>query len=169
MVSSFPVDLFSLLGVNAILGRTILPSDEKAPGQSPLVVIGYDYWREIRARSRSGWEEDRAEQLSLHHYRCDAAGVLRLAAGQRIDVSVPLNMAAQVRPDFAMAGTPYDVFTAPFRNWLYVMARLKPGVANDRARKPTWSRSSRDPCARPREGLTGLPYDSPAVRQSFLH
>src|ERR1700728_4193638 len=36
---------FSVLGVRAILGRTILPIDEVTPGQNPVAVIGYDYWR----------------------------------------------------------------------------------------------------------------------------
>jgi putative ABC transport system permease protein len=38
-------DYFSVLGVRAILGRTMLPIDERVPGQNPVAVIGYDYWR----------------------------------------------------------------------------------------------------------------------------
>src|SRR6202453_4507118 len=36
---------FSELGVKAALGRSILPVDESVAGQSPVAVIGYDYWR----------------------------------------------------------------------------------------------------------------------------
>jgi hypothetical protein len=36
---------FSVLGVRAIRGRTILPIDASVAGQNPVAVIGYDYWR----------------------------------------------------------------------------------------------------------------------------
>ena len=36
---------FTVLGVRAIKGRTILPADESVEGQNPVAVIGYDYWR----------------------------------------------------------------------------------------------------------------------------
>jgi putative ABC transport system permease protein len=36
---------FSLLGVRAELGRTLLPSDEIAPGRHPVVVLGDGLWR----------------------------------------------------------------------------------------------------------------------------
>ena len=71
-------EYFSLLGVNAILGRTILPADEKAPGQSPLAVIGYDYWRERFALDPEVVGKKIVLNNSpVHHHRCDAAGVLR--------------------------------------------------------------------------------------------
>ena len=37
-------NLFSLLGVNAIKGRTFVPDDGKNP-QAPVIVIGYDLWQ----------------------------------------------------------------------------------------------------------------------------
>ena len=36
---------FTVLGVGAAQGRTILPIDESLAGQAPVAVIGYDYWR----------------------------------------------------------------------------------------------------------------------------
>ena len=161
-------EYFSLLGVQAILGRTILPGDEKAPGQSPVAVIGYDYWRERFALD----PEVVGKKIVLNNSPFTIVGVtppefFGLEPGARIDVSVPLNMVAQVRPDFAAPGTPYDVFTAPFRNWLYVLARLKPGVAKEQALanlEPIFARTRRESA----EGLSGLPFDSPAVRRAFV-
>jgi predicted permease len=161
-------EYFSLLGVHAILGRTILPADEKAPGQSPVAVIGYDYWRQ-----RFALDPDVVgKKIVLNNSPFTIIGVtppefFGLEPGARIDVSVPLSMVAQVRSDFASPGTPYDVFTAPFRNWLYVMARLKPGVTKERALaslEPIFARTMRESA----EGLSGLPFDSPAVRRAFL-
>src|SRR5262249_40323108 len=36
---------YSVLGVNAALGRTIAPDDDRAPGESPVCVISYNYWQ----------------------------------------------------------------------------------------------------------------------------
>ena len=38
---------FQALGVGAQLGRTLLPSDDVAPGQHPVAVIGDGLWRRI--------------------------------------------------------------------------------------------------------------------------
>ena len=43
---------FSVLGVRAIRGRTILPVDASVAGQNPVAVIGYDYWRSRLALDR---------------------------------------------------------------------------------------------------------------------
>jgi predicted permease len=161
-------EYFSLLGVQAILGRTILPADEKAPGQSPVAVIGYDYWRQRFALDPAVL----GKKIVLNNSPFIIIGVtppefFGIEPGARIDVSVPLNMVAQVRSDFASPGTPYDVFTAPFRNWLYVLARLKPGVTQERALanlEPIFARAMRESA----ESLSGLPFDSPAVRRAFL-
>jgi len=36
---------FAVLGVNALLGRTITEEDDKVPGAHPVVVISYRYWQ----------------------------------------------------------------------------------------------------------------------------
>ena len=36
---------FSMLGVGAALGRTLVPSDATDPGAAPVAVLGYDAWR----------------------------------------------------------------------------------------------------------------------------
>src|SRR6266540_4579212 len=36
---------FSTLGVKAVLGRTLTPDDDTAPGANPVVLIGYDIWQ----------------------------------------------------------------------------------------------------------------------------
>ena len=38
-------NFFSMLGVGAALGRTLLPSDAVEPGGAPVLVLGYDSWR----------------------------------------------------------------------------------------------------------------------------
>src|SRR5262245_62697184 len=36
---------YSVLGVDAALGRTITPDDDQAPGESPVCVISFNYWQ----------------------------------------------------------------------------------------------------------------------------
>src|SRR5215472_3044377 len=36
---------FSVLGVNALMGRTLSPEDDDAKGKHPVAVVGYDFWQ----------------------------------------------------------------------------------------------------------------------------
>jgi predicted permease len=38
-------EYFQMLGVNAAIGRTLLPKDSRSPGSSPAVVLGYTMWQ----------------------------------------------------------------------------------------------------------------------------
>ena len=153
---------FTTLGVKAILGRTILPSDESVAGQNPVAVIGYDYWR-------SRFALDPAivgKRVVLNNSLFTVVGVTQpefygLQPGERIDISVPLTTITVVRSDFAAPGTPYDVLKAPFRNWLYVIGRLQPGVSKERATanlQPLFAQSLREAA----DSLHGLPLDQPS-------
>src|SRR5882757_3112944 len=37
---------FSVLGIGTILGRAIGPEDDRVPDGHPVVVLGYDYWKQ---------------------------------------------------------------------------------------------------------------------------
>jgi hypothetical protein len=43
---------FSVLGVNTILGRSITPDDDRAPGAGPVAVISYGFWQRAFGGSR---------------------------------------------------------------------------------------------------------------------
>jgi predicted permease len=45
LVSYVTGNYFSSLGLKPYLGRLILPSEGQAPGASPVIVLGYDYWK----------------------------------------------------------------------------------------------------------------------------
>src|SRR5258706_15998325 len=45
---------FSLLGVKPELGRLLIPEDTSTNGASPVVVLGYRYWRQRLAADTSG-------------------------------------------------------------------------------------------------------------------
>jgi predicted permease len=159
---------FSVLGVRAIRGRTILPLDEFVAGQNPVAVIGYDYWR-----SRFALDPNIVgKKVLLNNAPFTIVGVTEpefygVQPGARIDVSVPLTTMVLVNPAFAAAGTPVDVLKSPLRNWLYVMGRLQPGVAKETAAaglQPVFAQLMRDTAA----ALAGQPGDSLARRQGIL-
>jgi predicted permease len=161
-------DYFLVLGVQAVLGRTFTREDEKAAGQNPVAVISYSYWRERFALDPNII----GTRIAVNNSPFTVIGVtppefFGVQPGDQVDVSVPITMTAQVRPDFSDAGSPYDVLTAPFRNWLYVMGRLRPEVSRSQAEarlQPVFRQCTREAAA----GLSGLPFDSPSARRAFL-
>jgi len=147
---------FTVLGVTANPGRTLAPEDNRVAGGSAVAVIGYDYW--TRRFNRDPSVVGRA--ITLNGSPFTIIGVtppefFGLEPGESVDISIPITMVAQVQPEFAAAGSPYDILNAPFRNWLYVMARLKnesgpPGaVAN---LEPVYDQAKRQA----EEGLEGV-------------
>jgi predicted permease len=159
---------FSVLGVKAIRGRTILPIDESAAGQNPVAVIGYDYWRLRFALDPNIV----GEKVLLDNAPFTIIGVTEpefygVQPGARIDVSIPITTMVLVNPAFAAAGTPADVLNSPMRNWLYVMGRLQPGVSREKATaslQPVFAQLKREAAA----SLAGQSVDSPALRQAVL-
>jgi predicted permease len=160
---------FTTLGVKTALGRTILPMDESTPGQNPVAVIGYDYWR-----TRFALDPDIVgKHVLINNVPITIVGVTEpefygLQPGDRVQVSIPITMIGSVFPGFADAGGFADCLRAPFRNWLHVIGRLQPGFTREQATAslaPVFAQSTREAA----EGLAGLPIDSPAVRQTLLN
>jgi predicted permease len=159
---------YSVLGVNTILGRTITPADDQVTGGGPVAVISYGYWTERFNRDPSAV----GKAIVLNGSPFTLIGVtppefFGLEPGDSVDVSIPISMVAKVRPDWAATGTPYSVLSAPFRNWLHLMARLKSGVTEERALANS-DAIFRQAMRIAAEGLVGLPFDSPRSRQMFL-
>jgi putative ABC transport system permease protein len=113
---------YSVLGVNAVLGRTILPDDDRAPGQSPVCVISYNYWQ----RRFAGDPAVVGKAIRLGGSPFTIIGVtppefFGLEIGSSLDISVPLMMQQQVMPgisSFVDGESPNTYFR--------LMGRLKP-------------------------------------------
>ena len=99
---------YSVLGVNAALGRTILPDDDRAPGESPVCVISFDYWQ----RRFAGDPAVVGKTIHLRGAPFTIIGVSQqeffgLEVGSSMDISVPLTMRQQVTEEgayFAVMG-----------------------------------------------------------------
>ena len=157
---------FTTLGVKPIFGRTITTADETR-GASQVAVISYGYWTRRFNRDPSVV----GAEIVLNGAPFAIIGVtppefFGLEPGQSVDVSIPLTSVATVQPQFAAAGSPFDVLTAPFRHWLHLMVRLRDGQTEVQALAnlgPIYEQAMRQAA----EGMRGLPFDSPSARSDL--
>jgi predicted permease len=159
---------FDLLGVKAVVGRTLLPVDDVPASPNNVAVISYGYWR-----SRFGHDPGViGMHVLLNNAPFTIVGVTApefygLQPGEKMAISVPLSTIASVNPAFAAAGGPADALKSAFRNWLYVIGRMQPGVSREQAAsglEPIFAASMREAA----DAIAGLPFASPAIRQSIL-
>jgi predicted permease len=119
---------FSVLGVNALAGRTLYESDDTVRGGKPVAVISYSMWR---GRFNSD-PSVIGDTIRLNGYPFTIVGVTPPGfhgqiVGDVQEVWVPMTMQEQIMP-----GRKYldDVHAS----WLTSMAQLKPGVTIDQAK-----------------------------------
>jgi putative ABC transport system permease protein len=112
--------LFSMLGVNAIAGRTFTADEDRAGG-APVVLLSYALWR----RRFGASPEILGKPINLDSQPYAVIGILPpgFQLLQPADVFVPFVPWAKTLPDD--------------RNWhpgILAIARLKPGVSREQAR-----------------------------------
>jgi predicted permease len=121
-------DYFQGLGVGAAAGRIVIPSDDGAPGGSPVAVLSYEYWQ----RRFGGDLKVLGRKLAVNGSPLEIAGIAQrgftgIHNGERPDAFIPLAMYPVVNPSSARAWNTPNMF------WLTSMARLKPGVTKAQA------------------------------------
>jgi predicted permease len=113
---------FSVLGVNAMLGRALEPEDERA-GAPPVAVISYGYWQ--RAFGSDPFAVGKVVELNDTAFTVVGVTPPQFF-GETVEVPpdfwLPLSLQAQVtrRESF---------LNSPEFYWLNLMARLQPGVS----------------------------------------
>jgi predicted permease len=158
---------FTTLGVKAEVGRTLAPGDDSPHGGNTVAVISYGYWTRRFNRNFSVL----GEGITLNGAPFTIIGITQpdffgLEPGEPVDVSIPLGQVPRVKDGWAATGSPYDIFRAPFRNWLRLMARLRQGVPRPLALanlEPIYKQAMRQAD----EGLKGLPIASGQAGESF--
>ena len=142
---------FPALGVSAILGRTILPDDDRSAESGPVAVISAGYWKQAfggspdaigkKIQARTGEANAGSSGLDVYDKgrRADPDGaVLTIvgvapaeffgdSVGRAIDIWMPITMQPAVMP-----GRPF--LTQPNARWVNVLARRKPSVSLEAAR-----------------------------------
>jgi len=119
---------FQGLGIGSAAGRVIAPSDDTAPGASPVAVLSYAYWR----RRFAGDLKVIGRKLAVNGYPLEIVGITEkgfggLFNGETADAFVPLTMYPITTPSAAR------VWNTTFMSWLVPMARLKPGISIQQA------------------------------------
>lgn len=160
-------DYFSVLGVPALLGRTIEADDDRAAGGGPVAVLSFGYWQQ----RFGGDPRVIGEKIAVNGAPFTIIGVTPpafrgLQPGREVDISVPMTMVAQVFP-MALPGTRSFILTAPFRTWVEVIGRLQPGVRREQAEAalaPVFQQQQVNTVA----ALAGMSANTPQVRQEFL-
>jgi predicted permease len=122
---------FPVLGVDAALGRTITPSDDRVPDGHPVAMLSYSFWRSYFHADRSIL----GRAISLNGYAMTVIGVARpgfdgVELGNPAKVFVPIMMKTEM--------TPYwDGIKDRRRRlkWVTAYGRLKPGVNAQQAQE----------------------------------
>ncbi|MBO0912471.1 MAG: ABC transporter permease, partial [Acidobacteria bacterium] len=113
---------FAVLGLEPAAGRLLSDSDDTAENANPVVVLGYEYWRQKFAMSPSVIGED----IRLNGYRFTVVGVAPAGfdgdvVGERMGFFVPLSMQPEI-----VRGRHWR--NAPNTSWLSLVGRLRPGI-----------------------------------------
>jgi len=121
---------YSVLGVPAIVGRTLTPDDDRAPDAHPVAVISYGYWR----RHFAGDAAVVGKSIRLNGNTFTIVGVtgpefFGIATGSPPDVTVPLMMQSQIWLDPGRS-----IVKDPRVGWLRLLARLRTDVPEEKAR-----------------------------------
>jgi predicted permease len=119
---------FDVLGLKPALGRLIGPGDDRAVGESPVVVLSHSYWR-TRFDSNPAVIN---ETMIINGQTMTVIGVAPqgfegTTVGSRPQIYVPITMRGLMQPGFRG-------FERRNNYWVYLFARLKPGVSIDQAR-----------------------------------
>jgi predicted permease len=121
-------NFFSLLGVQAALGRTISPNDDRLQDVQPVAVVSYRLWK----NTLNGDPSILGKEIRLNRMPLTIVGVAPdrftgVLPGVAFDVYVPLTMWAQLKVET-------NLLTDRKILWLELIARYRPGTALTQAR-----------------------------------
>ena len=121
---------FPVLGVQPALGRLISPSDDRAVGESAVVVLSHTWWRTRLQQNPTVI----GKRLIVNGVPLEVVGVAPdgfegTTLGTRPDIFVPITMRSAMERNFRPAN-----FANRQNYWVYLFARLRPGVTIDQAR-----------------------------------
>ncbi|HZR25700.1 MAG TPA: ABC transporter permease [Vicinamibacterales bacterium] len=122
---------FQVLGVRAELGRTILPSDEVAPGGHPYAVLNDGFWR----RDFGADPNIVGKTIEINNFKLTIVGVADpsfhgMIVGYDDEAFIPVMMAAQMGANVGslQSGASTDVLADRGAGILDVFGFLRPGV-----------------------------------------
>ncbi len=118
---------FSVLGVQAMAGRTFTSEEDRVPGGDPVAVISYRYWkRQFGLDPAAVGKSITLNGLPFTIVGVTPQGFDGVSVGGTQDIWVPMMMQAQVMNGRILLNDP--------KGWFFeIMARRKPGVSLEQA------------------------------------
>src|SRR5579863_1997663 len=118
---------FEVLGVQAVIGRTITQDDDRTPGAHPVAFLTHGYWK----RQFGGAPSILNQTLLINGYPMTVVGIgppgfQGVEVGRAADVMTPIMMKAQMTPTWNGLDNRRTM-------WLNVIARIKLGVSREQA------------------------------------
>ena len=118
---------FPMLGVQALMGRTLSEEDDRTAGGNPVAVVSHAWWTRSLARDPSVLDK----KLTLGSTTFSIIGVappefFGTKVGESPDIWIPLSMQKGIPPG-------WDGYDDSMFESLHLMARLKPGVTIEEA------------------------------------
>jgi predicted permease len=121
---------FSTLGAKALLGRTLTPADDSAPGANPVAMIGYDLWqRHFGADPAIVGKTIKLNVRPFTVIGVAVEGFEGTTVGGATEMWLPITMFAEVLPQDQKG----NLLTERGSQWIDGFARLKPGVTLQQA------------------------------------
>ena len=126
-------NFYQQLQVQPVLGRTILPSDDGAPGSGAVAVISDGFWSRAFGRSAAVL----GKVIDVDNTPVTIVGVnpRSFTGAESVQQSPDLFMPLSTMPLFrAPLGDSGPILASTNLYWLQVMARARPGVSSEVAR-----------------------------------
>ncbi len=120
---------FSVLGVRPALGRLLGPDDDRVIGESHVVVLSYDYWETRFGRDPSVLNQ----ALVVNGQSLTIVGIAQRGfSGTTVGVKPQVFVPITLRP--VMSSSEPAAVEDRHHYWVFLFARLKPGVTLEQAR-----------------------------------
>jgi predicted permease len=120
---------FSVLGVSAALGRTIVPDDDSIPDSAPVAVLSYSFWRSYF----DGDPQIVGRTIALNGNAMTVIGIAQ-PGFDGVELGVPAKVFVPIMMKTEM--TPHSDGLKDRRrrlSWVTAYGRLKPGVSQQQA------------------------------------
>jgi len=113
---------FSVLGVEPALGRLFSSSDETAPGQNPVAVLNFDFWKTHLAEAPVVGQTLLVNGPPFTIVGVSAPGFQSMEWGSLPEIYVPLTEQKIIEPE-------WDFLADHKSYWMDIVGRLRPGVS----------------------------------------